>query len=346
MDWMYVFIIPGLVSGIPAFLTFFGRAVSLLMQWRKFKLLRKSQSQKRKSILAFVDNLRYPGVDRDANPGHQHMPESNLTQAITATCYGASNLNQCDAVDPSVVAAVEDGLGLANLDSGIFDLASDVDVRLDTRPCLCGCAVDLVVWIWACLSITIGFAAMGCSDHASWNPLFVLGIAAILILADVLFFIVAFMYNRSKPGSWKYLSVLYILMVLQHVMIISVFFTGLKKFNIFIIFAPLFLEIFAILFLLCVFYGAKKGVLITTGMGIPLVASLTLICLKADLLFNDAPMLPKGKFISWLDTYWPVWSILVLWPMIAWLFDRLLRCDTCIEQIDHCFLRIKVWFWT
>jgi len=342
MNWLYVFVIPGLVSGIPAFLAFIGRALSIFIQWWKFKKLLKSKVQKRKNILAFMDNLRYP-VDRDANSEPQHTSESNLT----TTCDAASNLNQCNAVDPSVVAAVEDGLGVPHLESRIFDLDHGDAVRLNTRPCLCACALDLFVWIWGCLSAIIGVAAQWCRQQKWWNPLFVLGIAAILVVADALFLVLAYLYNQSKPGSWKYLSFLYMMTVLQHVVLLSLFLIGVKTVSFFIVFAPLFLNAIAILFLCCVFYKTKKGVIIIAGIGLPLLVTLSLVCLKADLLFNDSPALPKEKrFITWLDTYWPVWSILVLWPMIAWFFDRVLRCNGCIIRLDNCFFRIQVWFST
>lgn len=343
MNWMYVFVAPGLVSGIPAFLAFIGRAISLLMQWFKFKNLQKSRVQKRKQILEFVDNLRYPGVDREANPEPQHVLESDSTKVVATASDAARDLNQCRAVHPSLVAAVEDGLGLARLESSVFDLGHGRAARLNTRPCLCPCALDLLVWIWGCLSVTMGFAAQRCREQSLWSPFYVLIIAAILVLADVLFFVLACMYNRAKPGSWKVLSFFYIMLVIQHVMLLSLFFIGVKTISFFIVFIPLFLSGIVILFFCCIFNGTKKGVIYIIGIGLPLLTTLSLICLKADLLFNDTPMLPKRKFITWLDTYWPVWCILVVWPVIAWFFDRVLRCDACIARLDIRLHGIKMW---
>lgn len=345
MNWLYVFVGPGLVSGIPAFLAFIGRALSLLVQWLKFKNRRKSRAKKLNTMLAFVDTLRYPGIDREAIIEPQYVAKSDSIQVVatTSTSDAASDLNQCKAVHPSVVAAVEDGLGLATLERDAFNLDDADLVRLNTRPCLCPCALDLLVWIWGCLSITIGFAAQKCREQSFWSPFFVLIIAAILVVADVLFFVLAYLYNRIKPGSWKFLSFLYIMMLIQHLMLLSLFFIGAKTISFFIVFIPLFLIGIAILFLCCVFNGIKKGVIFTVGLGFPLLTTLSLVCLKGDLLFNDAPPLPKRKFITWLDTYWPVWSILVVWPMIAWMFDRLLRCDACIGKLDSRLRRIQMW---
>ena len=322
------------MSGSVALCTLVGRSTSLLRQWIKFKRIQKSQTEKRRKLLSRLDStrdfIRSSWLNADPGPINP-KPEPNSGPNTTP------DLGTCGAGELMVIAAMEDGLGLHTMEKSLFKRPRGV--RLNTRPCLCPCAVDLLVTVLACVCLIICTAIKWCSAERDWSPVFSLAIMTVFIAGDAGLLIVAYMYHRINPRAWKCVLVAFIFLLGQQLALFTLFIVGLTNISFFIVFSPVFIGAAVFAFIYWAMKGTKKGVLILVGMIFPMILTLTLVCLKADVLFHEDSAFPKVRYVSWINALLPIWAILLWFPIVAYATDRFLRC-LCVGSLDFFLKRI------